>query len=193
MLSEIVGKAELAAVDAGKMAEQRDAGGGERLQADGAQRSEHRAAGDPAIGLDELLARHVEETGQLEPDRDVVTTVASRQPAAGAGCQEDRTSGGGQLVGDLGAGLGAADDEHGPRRKRRRIAIVRGVELQELRRQRSGRGGSARTVQAAGRGDDGAGAKRALRDSRGRTGHRFRGSAKSPASRVRTGRRWRAA
>jgi hypothetical protein len=57
--------------------------------------------------------------------------VPPGEPTGGAGRQDDPPAGGQQVLGDLAAGLGAADDQHRPVGKLAGAAVVGGVELRD--------------------------------------------------------------
>ncbi len=183
VLSEIVGEVQPAAGDAVEPPEQRDACGGQRPQGDGAKRSQRRPADDPAVGIDELVSRHVVEAGALEPDRDVVAAVAAGQLPRGAGSQKRRPPGSRQ----------ARRLSVRPTRRCRRQARRRAEAPPDCgsRRRRSAPGQSAlRRLRPAGVGGSGHRSRRrrrgrgALRPaSRDRRGRRSPTSARSPASR----------
>ena len=167
ILADVVGEVQAAVGEAGQVAEQGDAFGAQGLQADGARHRQGRAAGDAAVGADEGGARHVEEAAGHQPVQDVAAAVAPRGAADPAGGEIDPAAGADELVGELGAGLGGADQEHRALGQRGGVAVGAGVDLGQVRRQGSGEGRAARPRQGAAGGDHGAGADRAVAAWRG--------------------------
>ena len=98
-----------------------------------------------------------------QPENDVATTVAPRHAAIAAGGEEDLAAAERKILGDLAAGVAAADHEHGAGSEVACVAVVRAVDLSDTRRQPGGKRRTFRDIEIAGGGNDVAGLDDALR------------------------------
>src|SRR5262245_6768396 len=112
MVVEFVTKGEDAVCGTGEAAEQDDAVGAQRLQADRMGGAEQRARRRLAVGLDEFPARHVGKAGYCQPVEAVPAAIAANEPARAARRQEHAASCVYQILSNLTARLAASHDEH---------------------------------------------------------------------------------
>ncbi|KQU74101.1 hypothetical protein ASD00_12110 [Ensifer sp. Root31] len=147
---EIVGKREVAAIlDAGETPKKRDTLGAQRLKAYRMHRAEHTARRDASRKSNDLLSPHVEKPAFEQPDHDVATPVAPREPPDTTGRKEDLSARFRQFLGDLSTRLAASDHQYRSIWQISSAAVAGSVDLMESRRQRGRPDRAHRAIQAA--------------------------------------------
>ncbi len=86
------------------------------------------------VGVVHLIDALVEEPHRVEPPENVTAAVPPRQPHVASDGQRDGPPRRLDLVGDLDAGRGGADDEHAALGQARRTAVLAGHDLQDVAR-----------------------------------------------------------
>ena len=79
-----------------------------------------------------LVHRQIVVAHHVQPLDHVLAAVAPRHARRVADAEMHLAAGEMQILGDLAAGLAAADDQHGALRKRIRIAVVRRMDLHDI-------------------------------------------------------------
>ena len=118
-----------------------------------------RAGSDQVL---DLVVALVEDAQLVHPPVDVAAAVGPRHPDVVADRDGHRPPGSPQLVGDLHARRGGADDQHLARRDLPGLAVAQRGDLLEVAGQVPGEGGHLRLALRPGRHDDGPAAPRAV-------------------------------
>ena len=114
---------------------------------------------EPGFGTRQRFDPSLHMARLHQPPDEVSPSEPARRPRRPPAGDDHVAAGLVQLLGDLAARLGAADDEHAAGRERLLVAIVVHVDLEQVRRQRvGGRRPVGALVRARGE-DDGAGAQ----------------------------------
>jgi hypothetical protein len=145
------------AVDRDRPPDQGDAGPGQGGQAEAAARGQDRLGGRHGRRVGQVGWPLVHEPGLDQPLDGLAAPVPEGEAPDRAGGQDHPPAGGQEVLGDLAAGLGAADDQHRPLRELAGMAVAGGVDLHDPVREGAGERGTPRPVLVAGGDDHGPG------------------------------------
>lgn len=93
---------------------------------------ELRVGREPGAGRGELVSGLLEPSHGDAPEQGVFASIPARSPYGAAHAQVHATPALIQFLDDLAAGIGAADHQHCPGWQRTGVAVVTGVELEDL-------------------------------------------------------------